>query len=193
VTGSDHSAGGQAVGYVHQSLWALVELGRRAADDPAVELRLEGLDDIQFDAGGTPVELLQTKHHIGDKSVVTATSVQLWRSLNVWMDAPSDQGLILRLITTSTLDGQSALAGLRAGAERNVGDVLRALISAAVESTNKVTAPWRERFLALDETKRELLIERIFVEDGSPRASELRGFGVNISVCSTSRQARYIQ
>ena len=54
MTASGHGAGGQALGYVHQCLWALVELGRRAADDPAVELRLEALDDIQFEVRGTP-------------------------------------------------------------------------------------------------------------------------------------------
>lgn len=173
MTASDHSAGGQALGYVHQCLWALIELGRRAADDPAVELRLEALDDIQFEVDGSPVELLQSKHSIGEQSTLTAMSVQLWRSLNVWMDAPVGGDLILRLVTTSAVVDGSGLAGLRADGDRNVSGALASLLSAARESSNSTTRPWRERFLALGEDECERLVERIYIDDGSPRAVEL--------------------
>jgi hypothetical protein len=173
MAGSSHGVGGQALGYLHQCLWALVELGRRAGEDPGVELRLEQLDDIQFDKAGTPVELLQTKHHTSEQSTVSINSVDLWRTLNVWMDAPDLNGLILRLITTSAINDDSDLAGLRAGPTRDVDTVIAALLVVGQSSENQTTAPWRARFCALDEQGRERLVDRIVIEDGSPKSTEL--------------------
>ena len=100
-------------------------------------------------------------------------SVQLWRSLDVWMESPTVSDLILRLITTSVVPDESGLAGLRADADRNVSAALATLLSAARESSNNATQPWRDRFLALNEDEQERLVERIYIDDGSPRAVEL--------------------
>lgn len=173
MTDSIHGVSGQALGYVHQCLWGLVELARRAKDDPAFELRLEGLDDIQFDLSKSPVELLQLKHHVGEVASLGVFSVDLWRSLNVWMDAPESPGIILRLVTTALIQDGTDLAGLRAGPARDVDAALSVLLAAAASSDNKSTAKWRKRFLDLDEPVRQALLERIVIIDGSPRAIEL--------------------
>jgi len=169
-----HSASGPALGYVHQCLWALVELGRRAPADPAVQLRLEALDDVQFERDGTPVELLQTKHHIGNATPLTLQSVDLWRTLNAWMDAKASAPIVLRLVTTQALQDGSPLAELRAAnTERDEASVLEALREAAAGTTNKATAAWRGKFLELDEIDQELLISQIAIEDASPTARQL--------------------
>lgn len=169
-----HSASGPALGYVHQCLWALVELGRRAPDDPAVQLRLEALDDVQFEHDGTPVELLQTKHHIGNAAPLTLQSVDLWRTLNAWMDAKTATPVILRLVTTQALQDGSPLAELRAANQsRDEAGALEALCEAASAGDNKATAAWRRKFLELDATDRELLISRIAIEDSSASARQL--------------------
>lgn len=173
VAKSTHSVSGQALGYVHQCLWALVELARRAAEDPAYELRLERLDDIQFDKDGSPVDLLQLKHHVGGDATVSINSVDVWRSLNVWMDVPSTSTAILRLVTTADIDDESDLAGLRSAPNRDVDTAIAALLVAAESSGNQTTASWRQRFADLDESDREKLVDRIVIEDGSPRATEL--------------------
>jgi hypothetical protein len=173
VAGSTHGAGGQSLGYLHQCFWALVELGKRAADDPAIQLRLEALDDIQFDAEGSPIELLQTKHHTGRTTTISASSVQVWRTINVWMDAPADDSIMLRLVTTSNLGENSELAGLRAAGERNVDKALEALVFAASTSENQQTLPWRKKFLDLDEAKRDSLVSRVIIDDGAPRAIQI--------------------
>ncbi|BBY28735.1 ABC-three component system protein [Mycolicibacterium sediminis] len=170
---ASHGVAGQALGYVHQCLWALVELAVRAAEDPAFELRLEGLDDIQFDLEGSPVDLLQLKHHVGTPAVLSINSVDLWRSLNVWMDVPSDLNVVLRLVTTAQVGDNSDLAGLRPGTGRDVDNTIAALLAAAKASDNKTTASWRQRFIDLDESERENLVDRIVIEDASPRAPQL--------------------
>lgn len=169
-----HSAAGQALGYVHQCMWALIELGRRANLEPALQLRLEALDDIEFDAEGSPAELLQTKHHKRNSGSVTANTVDLWRTLNVWMGLDNTDKLILRFITTQNLHDDSGLVHLRSvGNKRNTSAAMEELLTVATESTNSTTATWRQRFRELDDDKREELVDRIIIEDGSTHASEI--------------------
>ncbi len=169
-----HSAAGQALGYVHQCMWALIELGRRANLEPALHLRLEALDDIEFEAEGSPAELLQTKHHQRNTGSITANTVDLWRTLNVWMGLANTDKSILRLITTQRIHDDSGLAHLRSvGNERNTAAAVDELLTVATESTNSTTSTWRQKFRELDHDKREELVDRIIIEDGSAHASEI--------------------
>lgn len=169
---SSHSAAGQALGYVHQCLWALVEFGKRASDRPEIELRLEALDDVQFDEHGSPIELLQVKHHAGSAASISASSTDLWRTLNVWMDLPEDVGAVLRLVTTQVVATGDELLGLTSRS-RNTEDALGRILQAARTSENKATQNWRERFLDLDSWQQQSLISRIVLEDRSPHAEDL--------------------
>ena len=139
VQESSHGAAGQALGYIHQCMWALVELGKRATSEPATQLRLETLDDIEFDIAGLPTELLQMKHHTDGDGPLTAHAVDLWRTLNVWMDLPSSDTLMLRLVTTRTLSEESGLIHLRAGENRDISLAAEELLNAARTSTSKST------------------------------------------------------
>jgi hypothetical protein len=150
---------------------ALVELGKRASSDPAVELRLENLDDIDFGHDGSPTELLQTKHHLGPPGSITALSVDVWRTINVWLDLPVEQCPILRMVTTQVAAGDLAL--LRESAQRDAEKALVNLAQAARESDNKTSEPWREKFLGLSEEQQFALIDRIVVDDATPPASSL--------------------
>lgn len=171
VSQAAHSAAGQALGYFQQCMRALVELGKRAASDPAVELRLENLDDIDIGLDGSPTELLQTKHHVGPPGVLTASSVDVWRTINVWLDLPHSPVTVLRMVTTQVASDE--LAVLRDGLERDIEKALSHLTSVARDSTNKSTATWRARFLELSEEEQYALIERIVLDDSTPQASGL--------------------
>ncbi|NIH84595.1 ABC-three component system protein [Amycolatopsis granulosa] len=173
---SSHGAAGNALGYFHQCMWALVELAKRASDDPACQLRLEALDDIEFGIDGTPSELLQTKHQVQPASDLTAYNADVWRSLNVWMDMRRSwegSSPILRLVTTATAPVGSPLACLRSDSGRDVQAALQALVTAAEESKSKKTADWRKKFLDLQVHDRLSLVECIVVEDGSTIAREI--------------------
>jgi len=79
---TSHAAAGQALGYVHQVQWALVELLERARASPTAVLRLETLDDIEIvESQDGTVELTQLKHQVTPATDLTETSVDLWRSL----------------------------------------------------------------------------------------------------------------
>jgi hypothetical protein len=83
LSSNKHDAAGSVVGYLYQTSWALLELiSQKRAD---ASLTLEMLDDVEWDADGSAAELIQVKHHatpggLGNKSV------DLWRTLNVWLD-----------------------------------------------------------------------------------------------------------
>lgn len=171
---STHSAAAQALGYIHQCMWALVELAARARADPQIELRLEALDDIQFDHDGSPAELLQTKHHIRQSQRLTPQSVDLWRTLNVWMDLPNNDSSILRLVTTQRIEEDSDLACLRGtGCGRDVLIGVKTLAITATSSNNSTTKPWRDKFLQMDEGSRERFLERVVIADSSPHAQDV--------------------
>ena len=81
-----HDAAQSAVGYLYQSEWPLLELIRRAGEQPDLGLSMELHDDVSWEEDGTPAELLQLKHHIGRQGGIGDMSVDLWKTLAVWMD-----------------------------------------------------------------------------------------------------------
>src|SRR5690348_9405772 len=97
----NHDAAGNTLGYLYQTAWALVELLGQSRADAA--LTLEMLDDVVWESDGTATELIQVKHHQTPGGLGNM-SVDLWRSLNVWIDnaGPGDSfGPVLTLVTTS--------------------------------------------------------------------------------------------
>jgi hypothetical protein len=175
VKGS-HSAAGNALGYLYQCQWALVELAERGREDPTAELRLETLDDIDFMRDGTPEELLQVKHHVNVATDLTENNADLWRSINSWLDTVDltlDKIPILRLLTTAEIPQDGVLAKLRVGGERDTTAALQALEKAATGSSSKKTEPWRTAFLKKSQKHRESLVSAIVIDDGAPHARDI--------------------
>lgn len=175
---ASHSAAGQALGYVHQVQWALVELAQRARSHPTTHLRLETLDDIELTGSGQAAEFVQVKHHVNPASDLTENSVDLWRSLNAWIDAidglSQDDMPVLRLVTTAEIPPGSVLNFLRADRQsRDVDAALQGLEEAATNGQNKTSQAWRWKFLAMDRTDRLAFLELIVIDDGSPRAGDV--------------------
>ncbi|MFN1190047.1 ABC-three component system protein [[Kitasatospora] papulosa] len=111
-----HSAAPNAIGYQHQTWWALVELLQSGAGRPDAALSLELYDDVAWEREGTATELLQVKHHMGQHRTLTDSSTDVWRTLKVWMDeaSPADAaGPGLALVTTEIAAAGSAVAALR--------------------------------------------------------------------------------
>jgi hypothetical protein len=87
VIDSPFSAADSLVGYLYQVRVALLWAMRRLRLGREFIVSLETLDDVLFETkGGTPEELLQTKHHRNREAVLTDASVDLWKSLRVWFE-----------------------------------------------------------------------------------------------------------
>jgi hypothetical protein len=80
---SKYSASASLRGYVYQCRYALLLMLRKIRSTPTARVAVEKFDDVSFEAGGSPRELVQTKYHGApgnlsdaseDWSVVSATS-----------------------------------------------------------------------------------------------------------------------
>ncbi|HYZ13044.1 MAG TPA: ABC-three component system protein [Actinomycetota bacterium] len=175
--GTEHSAAESAIGYLYQCYLPLLLLAERASREPELTLTLELLDDVQFDEHGSAKELIQTKHRLQSRGDLSDTSVDLWRTINVWISVLEELGAeetpALTLITTGVAPEASAASYLREDEGRDPERAQRALLRASTSSTNRTTAPWRTRFSRLSSNRRRQLVDAIKVADGSLTIGEI--------------------
>jgi hypothetical protein len=174
VSSTDHDAAGSALGYIYQTSWALLELLRQEQSDSA--LTLEMLDDVAWENEGSATDLIQVKHHLNSSGGLGDMAVDVWRTLNVWLDngSPADPyGPVLTLVTTSTAVEGSASYYLRDRPERDPEHALQLLESAATASLSTETKPWRAKFEKLSAAERLTFVSRIYVADGSHPIQDL--------------------
>jgi hypothetical protein len=132
-------------------------------------------DDVAWDEAGSPVELLQTKHHVGISTGLGDKDADMWKTLLVWMNTahPTDpQGPALILVTTSVARTGTAAHALRRDVRDTPTAVMR-LTDAARSSDSQSTKKARDRFLALTDAERQIFIARVVVADGAPSADDL--------------------
>jgi hypothetical protein len=136
------TAAPSAAGYYYQARLALYEGLRFVYNDPGVEIAIERFDDVSFERGGEPLELLQTKHHVNKVGDLTDSSADLWKTLRVWSEhAQKNPSVIgrtrLALLTTGKAPSDSAASFLRPGNGRDTAKAEELLIAAAASSTNQ--------------------------------------------------------
>jgi hypothetical protein len=175
MTSSPHSAASSALGYLYQTQWPLVELlDRRPGERPDASVTLELHDDVAWE-DGTPIELIQSKHHLRSTRTLGDKDADWWRTIRAWMKAgdPGDpNGPTLTMLTTLTAAPASAAEALRPSSHDAVAARER-LEHAASTSTESTFAGVRKKFLKLDEPTREIFVSRMRVLDGSPEIGDL--------------------
>lgn len=173
----DHSAAGSALGYLYQTNWALLDLLERGPDMPDARISLELFDDVAWDAGGSPSERLQLKHHLNNAAAISDKSVDLWRTMKAWIDtsAPADPtGSTLAIVTTANAAVGTAVYLLRP-TTLHVSEAKRLLDDAANSSASKETAEMRAAYLRLADNDRLTFVSRIRILDGSDQVTDLEG------------------
>lgn len=176
---SKFGAGSSALGYLFQVEYAFLETLRRLRREPALRVRLEVLDDVQFEAGDDALDVLQTKHRSAGS--LSDRSGDLWKTLRVWAEQLADilswgTTATLGLVTTVAAPDDSAAAFLRADGHRNVDEAMRILNGIAAEdgrakSNEAAYRAWED----LDTYEKRVLLERVVVFDRSPTIVDLRG------------------
>lgn len=136
---ASHNAAGQMVGYLYQVRYALNLL--LGSDDPDYQISLEKFDDIAFEKDGTPIQLVQTKHHTMPASL-NDSSVDLWRTINAWIDAVLNHTISLNntdlvIVTTASIPTDSAMEAVGKGEYQIAFDRLSAAASDNNSKTNK--------------------------------------------------------
>ena len=177
------SANASALGYFYQARYALLLL---LTADSEAELSIERFDDIAFERNGTPIELLQAKHHISNTGSLTNASTDLWKTLRVWSTAIADDQFdpsitLLTLMTTGTAPEGSAASKLRpiSSRQRDTMAALRTLRETAQTSTNVTNKPGYDAFLALSEPTQKILLDSTQVLDASPNIIDARELILN--------------
>ena len=106
---SSFSAGPQALGYLYQVRYALDLILENREE---LRVSIESLDDVTFEEQGSPIELLQLKHHTKTASL-TDRSSDLWKTIRVWSsfvkDGSVNSDTLLTLVTTGVAPDNSEL------------------------------------------------------------------------------------
>jgi hypothetical protein len=176
--GNTHEARASAAGYLFQCRYALYAGLRAIPNAPQLEISIEKLDDVAFEAQGEPTELIQTKHHIGKQGNLTDASADLWKTLLIWskrvaqqIDAPFRMRFVL--LTTGAAPDGSAASFLRMR-DRDEAEADKKLLDVVATSKNKDNAAAYQAYAALPGELRLSLLRAINVLDGSPNIIDVR-------------------
>lgn len=175
---SDFSAADATLGYLYQVRVALLSSLQRLKNSQSFLVSLETLDDVTFEVGGQPDELLQTKHHKNREAKLTDASPDLWKTLRVWFEGYANgvipTGTSLHLLTTGKAGEGTAAAYLRSRG-RDVDAALNTLESTARSSTSSDNAVAYKAFLATTSSVRRVLLDSVYVIDAAPSITDLEG------------------
>lgn len=166
-----HNAPGQMLGYLYQVCFALNLL--MESDDPSYQISMEKFDDIAFDKDGTPVQLIQTKHHTTPASL-SDSSTDLWRTLKVWLDAITNDYSLLDhtdfvIITTATVPEDSAAKLIQ---QEIYPDALERL-KAEANTSKQTNSRFYQKFNSIDDSVLLRLIKRVKIVSSSSSINEI--------------------
>jgi len=163
---SSHDASAQMLGYLFQVRYALAML--LSADNEQSSICIEKFDDIAFsDDYESPNVLIQTKHHINSRGDLTDSSVDLWRTLKVWIDAVQHDKISnvkFVIVTTANAPDGSASSFLRVN-ERNVAYAYSLLKATAENSTSKTNKKYYQAFLEVSSDSMQAILDEVTIID----------------------------
>jgi hypothetical protein len=165
---ASHNASPSMLGYLYQVRCALSML--LLAENELSNICIEKFDDIAFITdGSTPDILIQTKHHINNLGDLTDTSVDLWRTLKVWMDLLQNQDVSntkFLIITTSDTPENSAASFLQQN-DRNPNKAYEILKGIAEKAGSKSNQKSYKLFLEIATERIQDLLKNIIIIDNS--------------------------
>lgn len=110
-----HEASASATGYLFQCRYALLVGLQAIADAPQLQISIEKLDDIGFEEHGEPVQLIQTKHHLKKTGNLADASVDLWKTLHIWIKLATEDVEVPFRVRLVVLTIAAATEGAAAG------------------------------------------------------------------------------
>ncbi|QAY66369.1 ABC-three component system protein [Paenibacillus protaetiae] len=167
------SAGGSAIGYLYQSRYALYLLLQKIDS----KVSIEKLDDVAFEDGYSPAELLQLKHHLNTSASLTNACSDLWKTVRVWSEALKAQVSVARLtlVTTSTVPQDSIGYYLKDNLYREPMKARTMMLDVIASSTNQTNQAAYLAFSILTPEQQLSLVENIYILDQSPDIVDIAG------------------
>lgn len=171
---TSHEAAGQMIGYLYQVRYAMLLL--LESENPSFKISIEKFDDIAFEDGYSPVEMIQNKHH-GTAGSLTDRSVDLWKTIKVWLDQTKEMPGLLNnckfLIITTQIAGKGSAASMLKKENRDEDRAIQILKAIAEEHGNAELKTIYEAFLTIDQKKLSSLFKSVEVIDGAPNIVDL--------------------
>lgn len=163
------SASSQALGYLYQIRLALYLAMKDENIDK--DLGIELLDDVSFYSEGTPLELIQVKHHLKKTASLTDGSLDLWKTIRVWSEAVKESkvevpGVIFTLITTATASEGTVAFYLRDDKNRNPQLAMEKLMDFTRKSKSENQKNF-DAFRNLNDEQRFELVKSIYIMDAT--------------------------
>jgi hypothetical protein len=164
-------------GYLYQCRYALYEALVKIKNDINFSVSIESIDDVVFENGDDSIDLIQTKHHIDKKGNLTDSSIDLWKSIRIWIDFIKKNefkdNVNFYLITTANSSSNSIAYNLQPGINRNVQAAILSLNSVAITSSNTDNFTSYQLFNSLTNEEKESIFNKIFIFDSSPNIDNL--------------------
>ena len=180
---SKYDATPSLLGFLYQTRFALL-LGLRRNDLGAI-VSIEKIDDVAFhkDIGSgsyLPNDLRQMKHHITKKGGLGDKSLDIWKTLRVWIDAIQTKQVVLGnteffLVTTSKTTKRHAVRFLLS--EPTIRDSEKAretLETAGANSSDNDVAETHASLMKLSKKMRQQFFRAIHLVDDSQDVQQLR-------------------
>jgi hypothetical protein len=175
---ADYSANESMLGYLYQARYALHAALSRIQSGSSANVRIEQLEDVSFDAPGTPTELLQLKYHTDPTTTIPNASADIWKTLRVWLDQAvgysfaQEDPVSRYLITTGRATEGSAAYYLR-DRGRDLHAATKILTNTAETSKNDKQQDAYAMFLNLKPEERLALVSTLTVVDNEPLLEDL--------------------
>ena len=180
---SKYDATPSLLGFLYQTRFALL-LGLRR-NDPNAIVSIEKIDDVAFhkDIGSgsyLPNDLRQMKHHLTKKGGLGDKSLDVWKTLRVWIDAIQTNLIDLDnteffLVTTSKATKRHAVRFLLS--EPTIRDAEKArkeLESSGATSSDKDVTTTHAALMKLSKKRRQKFFGAIHLIDDSQDVQQLR-------------------
>ncbi len=169
-----HNAAGQMMGYLYQVRYAMLLL--LESENPTFKISIEKFDDIAFEDGFSPVEMIQNKHH-GSAGSLTDRSVDLWKTIKVWLDQTKDKPDLLNncrfLIITTQTAGIGSAASMLKKESRDENKAIQILKEVAEEHGNAELQTVYDAFLNTDQKALSLIFKAVEIVDYAPNIVDL--------------------
>ncbi|MFM5137752.1 ABC-three component system protein [Aeromonas caviae] len=165
---NEFDATASMLGYLYQARYALflsLQKIREVNDPDECFVSIEKLDDIAFETGGNPADILQTKYH-GSEGNLTDRSADLWKTIRVWAEGITKGDLDpattnFTLITTQSAPVTGLVAALLPASSREIQAARKLADEIAAETSNATNLSAYVAYNALLDWQKDQLIGSI--------------------------------
>ncbi len=181
---NSHSSAGAMAGYLTQARLALLEGLRALRKRSLGSICIEETDDFSIHHPNNMTTQFQSKHHKQSSKKLTDSSIDLWKTLQIWIEQVNDDSSILDtncfvLLTTQQVGNDSAVSILCQdnNNKSKLGSVEQKLIKITENSKNCQLSSAFDLFNKLKKWKRIKLLSRIKI---CCEISQIDGLEANI-------------